>query len=309
MKYTEWLSEKRKIFPYPCIDSSFCSPIEITLKRGKYLLEVWGASGGFSEGQEYAYTIGKGGFSRGILQLKSETKLLLNVGGSGKNGNPSISNLIYGGYNGGGNATGTLVGSGGGASDIRIGTNSLHRRIIVAGGGGGLEHTYSNGYAGAGGGENGIAGYEENFEQYSGGGGTQYGPGRHELSTGSPGFGFGGSTTESSTGAGGGGWYGGGASKADGGNGGGGSGYVFNITTKEYDPDFELDQNYFLTESYTIAGNQQFLSPFGDEETGHTGNGFIAITCLSLQNFCIHSIVFRISRLYFTQVYLLTLIS
>ena len=279
-----YIGENKKIFPYPCSDSSFCYPIEIFLRKGSYLLEVWGASGGYSEGQTNQYTLGKGGYSRGVLKLSGRTKLFLNVGGAGKNGKVEQSETIYGGYNGGGNVTGTHVGSGGGASDIRIGTNSLHRRIIVAGGGGGLEHTIEGGYGGAGGGELGIDGFQPGYPQLSGGGGTRSSGGSHQLSSGQPGFGYGGSSTVSSTGGGGGGWYGGGASHTNGGNGGGGSGYVFNISTWHYDEIFELDSTYFLTDSFTVAGDNEFLSPFGELEIGHEGNGFISITSLTNSN-------------------------
>ena len=66
-----------------------------------------------------------------------------------------------------------------------------------------------------------------------------------------------------------GGLYGGGAGtsgeNANGTGGGGGSGYI-NMS--------------FLTNGQTIVGNQQFLSPTGINETGHTGNGYARITII-----------------------------
>ena len=51
------------------------------------------------------------------------------------------SGLAKGGFNGGGDAYGSSTSEpgngGGGASDVRIGSNSLYARVIVAGGGGG----------------------------------------------------------------------------------------------------------------------------------------------------------------------------
>ena len=82
----------------------------------EYLLEVWGAQGGNGGG--------RGGYSYGNIYLTKGTILYVYAGGSGASG----------GFNGGGTSR---VGKGGGASDIRIGTDSLYSRVIVAGGGGG----------------------------------------------------------------------------------------------------------------------------------------------------------------------------
>lgn len=58
--------------------------------------------------------------------------------------NSSNRTAVTGGFNGGGNgynryynSTYTYGQGGGGATDIRIGTDSLYARVIVAGGGGG----------------------------------------------------------------------------------------------------------------------------------------------------------------------------
>ena len=82
---------------------------------------------------------GKGGYSTGIVNLTSPTDLYIYVGGTGD----EIPNrpCIGGGFNGDRNASGQSnswsCGGGGGASDIRIATDSLYSRLIVAGGGGG----------------------------------------------------------------------------------------------------------------------------------------------------------------------------
>lgn len=89
---------------------------------GTYRLEVWGARGG---NDTYADKCGKGGYSKGQVRLTKGTIIYIYTGGTGSNGS----------FNGGG--TGRLdYHKGGGATDIRIGTDSLYSRIIVAGGGG-----------------------------------------------------------------------------------------------------------------------------------------------------------------------------
>ena len=144
-----------------------------------------------------------------------------------------------GGYNGGGRAGGSRgnEGSGGGASDIRSGTN-LNERIVVAGGGGG-----GGGYAGAAGGAGGnLIAENGGSGQGSGGGGGREGSGgsagaSNGGSSAQPGGfgvgGTGGSSWNAGGGGGGGGWFGGGGGGADddsccadAGGGGGGSSYA-----------------------------------------------------------------------------------
>ena len=123
----------------------------ITLPKGSYKLECWGASGG---SYDTTYVGGKGGYSIGTITLEKSTTLYLYSGGQGSGGK---SGTYSGGFNGGGTG---ISGSGGGASDIRIGQDSLYARVIVAGGGGGVGY-YSNQYygnGGAGGGTSGVAG-------------------------------------------------------------------------------------------------------------------------------------------------------
>ena len=156
------------------------------------------------------------------------------VGGEGV-----ISAAAPGGYNGGGQAGGSRgnEGSGGGASDIRFGTN-LNERIVVAGGGGG-----GGGLAGAAGGAGGnlIAEKGGSGQASGGGGGRETSGGSAGASNGGSsaqpgGFGVGGnggSSWNAGGGGGGGGWFGGGGGGADddtccadAGGGGGGSSYA-----------------------------------------------------------------------------------
>lgn len=76
---------------------------------------------------------------------------------------------------------------------------------------------------------------------------------------------------------GGGGWYGGGCGRDYGG--GGGSGFV--LTEESYGnvpTGYLLSDEYFLEDTYCMAGNEQFMSPNGALENGHQGNGFARIT-------------------------------
>ena len=272
------------------IDFDYTGAVQsVTLNAGTYTLECWGAQGGYRSSFSYG---GAGGYSIGTLSLSSKTTLYIYVGGSGNSVTSANSSGYYpGGFNGGGYRN-TYKG-GGGATDIRIGTDSLYSRVIVAGGGGSDgSSSQSGGYAGGTSGARGSFGY------------GSYGYGGNQTATYlslnaiasqgtnnnssdcAAGFGFGGFGCYSSSGyggAGGGGWYGGqgtypDGSGDDGGGGGGGSGYVYTSSTaKNYPQGCLLNSSYYLTDAQTIAGNQAFTSPEGTSETGHSGNGFCRI--------------------------------
>lgn len=135
---------------------------EVTLPKGTYKLQCWGAQGGNVTGT-YAATGSKGGYSEGVLTLTETTTLYIFVGGQGaSSGN--------GGWNGGGGSSGysTYTSSGetgrsypacgGGATDIALVTSSMDysnkvtnrssesllSRIIVAGGGAGASARYTS---------------------------------------------------------------------------------------------------------------------------------------------------------------------
>nr|DAI35435.1 MAG TPA: Glycine rich protein [Caudoviricetes sp.] len=82
---------------------------QLTLPKGKYILECWGAQGGYRSVFENG---GKGGYSVGTLSLESQTTVYVYAGGSGNSGGTN------GGFNGGGKRS--TYNGGGGASDIRI---------------------------------------------------------------------------------------------------------------------------------------------------------------------------------------------
>ena len=237
----------------------------IAKSDGYYNLEVWGAQGG---NYNTTYVGGLGGYSKGIVHLTKGTTLYVCVGGQPQTVT-TASVAVPGGFNGGGNgfnrdysSTYTYGQAGGGATDIRIGQNSLYARVIVAGGGSGSNNRIS-GYAG--GGTSGISGQ-------SGYAGTQTSAG-----TGGS-FGQGGSATTSGSNyrygasGGGGGFYGGGAiaSYSDSTNydkyTGGGSGYVYTSSTaSSYPSGCLLNSTYYLIVSSTTQGI-------------NTGNGKATIT-------------------------------
>ena len=188
--------------------------------------EALGAQGGKSGGG--------GGRVTGTFTNVPEI-LYITVGGAGGSnaGGP-------GGFNGGGTAGGSagVEGSGGGASDIRVGY-ALSSRVVVAGGGGGRGSGLGSG-GGAGGGLVGANG--KTGQGFGGLGGTQSdgGLGGANNGQGTPGTagdwgvgGTGGYGPLHGGGGGGGGYYGGGGGGADAdscctdaGGGGGGSSYT-----------------------------------------------------------------------------------
>ena len=204
------------------------SPQEFNVPDGVTTIrfEVSGASG--SRG-------GAGGRVSGSLTNLPE-RLIIEVGQAGTFGSNRD-----GGYNGGGSSGGSRgnEGSGGGASDIRLGAD-LQSRIVVAGGGGGGGGGGASSIGAPGGGL--IAEAGTSGQGTAGLGGTQEQGGLPGATNGSGqqpsegSFGQGGSGGSGAVGGGGGGgggWYGGGggggddtSGSGDGGGGGGGSSYT-----------------------------------------------------------------------------------
>lgn len=255
-----------------------------TLKPGMYTIECWGGQGGTYS----SYIGGYGGYSKGTITLTEATTVYISVGGAGSSSSTAA------GFNGGG--TGISSGrGGGGATDVRIGQNSLYSRVIVAGGGGGAGVTSANANpCGCGGGEYGGDGYYNDTtgsytigQNRCGGSASQTAGGKTWSTSTQATFGQGGNASGYSCGGGGGGWYGGGGaydsdSDSDGRWGGGGSGYVYTSSTaKNYPNGCLLNSTHYLTNAQTIAGNTSFTSPTGSAETGHTGSGFCRITNLN----------------------------
>ncbi len=247
----------------------------ITLPPGRYKLEVWGAEGGYRSSTTYS---GKGGYSVGTLTITTALLLFLFAGGSGNTGKTA------GGFNGGGKRS--TYNGGGGASDIRLGQDSLYARVLVAAGGGSDGATNRAGAAGGG-----MTGGTASSGYGSGGGGGTQTAGGTGGSNNAGTFGAGGEGLYRSSGyggAGGGGWYGGGGTYPDGSGdddkgGGGGSGYVYTAATAgNYPSGCLLTSDHYLADASTTAGTSSFTAPSGASETGHSGDGYVRVTALEV---------------------------
>jgi hypothetical protein len=269
-------------------DYSYTGQAEtIRLPRGTYQIECWGADGGNSYYNHISYG-GKGGYSKGVIQLMNPAAIHIYVGQKGEDKTMTNRFTIRSAFNGGGrggytHTSYTLGATGGGGSDVRIGGRTLTDRIIVAGGGGGsgygIDGLVPCPGGGNGGGINGIRSpYPTNgtavedmttYVLRAGLGGTQIAGGLRgtfEISSatdGSLGQGGQGADGDGGGGGGGGGYYGGGGGcfgAGMSGGGGGGSGYIGNLSQG-------------LMASVTEAGF--IVNPVT------TGDGFVRITTLS----------------------------
>lgn len=271
-------------------------------KAGTYKLQVWGAQGGYRSSTTYG---GKGGYSEGTVSLKAGDKLYVYVGGAGGSGTSGCgSTICAGGFNGGGYRYKYY--GGGGATDIRINTDSLYARVIVAGGGGSDGATSKKGMYGGGTTGGSSAENYTAVDSYGGKGGTQTysgysasytvttqattGLSSNTLANYGGGFGFGGGGVYLNSGyggAGGGGWYGGSGNVPDGSadddrGGGGGSGYIYTSSTASSCPTgCLLTSTYYLSSASTVDGSNSFTSPTGTSETGHSGHGYAKVTLVS----------------------------
>ncbi|MBR5296286.1 MAG: hypothetical protein IKU29_00245 [Parabacteroides sp.] len=240
------------------------------LYSGQYKIKCAGGCGSHRTRQSLAAL---GGYAEGILNNINTETAYAYVGGSGlyaasyqsaayvQATHPTLS------FNGGGSPSSlgdARAGgeSGGGGTDLRIGSDSLLARLIVAGGAGGSGS--ASDYGGAGGGEEGVASSTGSGTNY--GAGTQMSAGSGDREDISGGFGYGGNGYYRSSGyggAGGGGWYGGSGTYPDSSNdndkgGSGGSGYV--LTDTSFKPDgYLLDSNYYLTETALVTGESDRL--------------------------------------------------
>ena len=284
------------------------SPYVVTLPPGRFKFEAWGAAGNNNTCYySPAYVIGRGGYTKGIIQFDHVQVISIYVGEIGNE--KSSFNSAYELMN-------TLAG--GGATDFRLvnsgeewyNFSSLKSRIMVAGGGGGGD-CYKGGDAGGligqtGGGNPYYSNYPTGGNQTSGGtvGITemeQWG-----ILTPYPGkFGISGSGQCTSTnksvicdgaGSGGGGYYGGGGNSGSGGGGGGSSfisGHEGCIAIQENATDESelLPSNtsihysgLFFTRTVLLGGNETMPS-YEDYFVNMTGNehdGYARITYLDI---------------------------
>ena len=109
-------------------------------------IEAWGAQGQPLTNEEIdPSTGGLGGYAVGVLEVTPGQILNIFVGGAGADGVAGFNGGGLGGFGTPTTNTGGFAGSGGGASDVRLGGTALTDRIIVAGGGGGGGRDYLNG--------------------------------------------------------------------------------------------------------------------------------------------------------------------
>lgn len=262
----------------------------ITVPAGQYVLECWGA-GRFGDFLSSPSRIG-GGYSKGTLNLNSTTTLYIHVGFA-----PIETNNRAPSYHDGGPRTyyNTM---GCGSTSIRIGTDDVYHRVIVAGGAGGyLQNAF---YTGFGGGTNGTDGYGPNYTspgkggtQTTRGNGVNFQSGTEEYKTGGFGYNHSALINDDTVTYGGGGWYVGGAGRDSSStypyfaNAGGGSGWVYTADTYNtfyagannyVKQRWALTSTYYLSDASTVAGNQTFKSPSGINEIGHCDDGYVRIT-------------------------------
>lgn len=169
------------VFSYPCNSNFTCGGIKLNIKKGTYLLEVWGAQGGYSSPKEGLY----GGYSYALVDFPKDQTIYLYIGGIGDL-YTGVDRLTNKAFNGGG--SGCYYG-GGGATDFRV-DNYLSSRFLIAGGsaysyyssedhfdsGGGVKSTYvSDKYFGNGYSYSTFSQCHGDGYYYSGGGGGLYG--------------------------------------------------------------------------------------------------------------------------------------
>ena len=255
-----------------------CPDQTVTLRRGFYLFEAWGASGGGIGG-------GNGSYTAGYIRLYNSISFTIIVGGQGEE--PiSGPNRPKGGCNGGGDGGAGAYyaaeshyyysGSGGGGStDILLNDeNGEENRILVSGGGGGsagINHSLG----GAAGGIYGLDSKKNTISKGANQTGFRKGQGQHgrdgtDIAGGGEG-----------NGGGGGGWFGGYSSHSTGersdAGGGGGSSYISGHSQCDPHPSLKFLKTIMKT------GENSFLSPEGITEIGHKGNGFVRISVFSFK--------------------------
>ena len=247
----------------------------VNFPKGSFLVELWGASSGYSVKPDMKLP-GKGGYVSAVLSSRAPFKLYFYIGTAGTNS--SYGNVGYGGYNGGANGgkdniDGNCAAPGsGGSTDIRIKQGDINTRIIVAGAGGSPACGSKGGNAGDAGGLVGFSGGSNTAGTNKGGqGGNQtYG---YRLWQGEEGI-----SGNEAGGSGGSGYYGGfggqrtvtTASICSGG-GGGGSSYIASI--------YQDSQNKInIKHPVIIDGRSSMPTLTSSKEIGHIGNGIARIT-------------------------------
>ncbi|GAB5388691.1 MAG: hypothetical protein Alpg2KO_16590 [Alphaproteobacteria bacterium] len=120
-------------------DSAGQYSISVPANCGTMTVLAWGAGGGGGNDQNNSGLNPRGGagaFVTADITVSSSDVITAFVGGGGTNGGINNGTCQAAPFNGGGPAS-NAAGTGGGASDIRIGGANLTDRVLVAAGGGG----------------------------------------------------------------------------------------------------------------------------------------------------------------------------
>ncbi|EAY04193.1 PE-PGRS protein, putative [Trichomonas vaginalis G3] len=310
--YVAKFDKKRLCFTFQGVNNGIYKTLFLS---GKYRVELWGASAGDTIGPGYNYPGGKGGYTRGEIELRQETFFTFYVGSKGGNTAVGSSAVGIAGFNGGSieaydtsHGDSPSAGSGG-STDIRFRKNSSHNptiydRIMVAGGGGSSGSYVRAGLGGHGGGINGTFGNISSDSPLPLVKGATQTTGNQILQGGK------GQDGASASGSGGGGYYGGlgGAifypdEYTSGGSGGSSyiSGHPGCVAMDDQGRALGTSihpSGLFFKNTFTIQGNSEMPASNvidGFEELGHVGNGFVRITILSDLNKCsCNTIVYNI---------------
>lgn len=256
-------------FTYPCTSSSDCTYYYSMLPAGYYKVEVWGARGGRGRTEGKQSDFSRGGYSVGVLELKSDSIVYVFLGGSGEDG-PTTPKLMLGGFNGGGdspkdttnnNGGDDQSGSGGGSSDIRVGNADIDSRVIVAGGAGHntAYYSYKMNEVGFGGGI--VAGPPKYYETIYRAADQTYGYSKEKGEKGRI------SSSRSPSGGGGGGYWCGYTADANA-HAGGGSGYIDGVIS------------IFDIVKQSIPGNETITLLNGAQSMGNPDHGAARITAI-----------------------------
>ena len=154
------IASNKLLFTYPCESLTDCFPYNVTIRKGIYRIDLYGAQGGDARYHNNktmnANSGGKGAHVSGNLRISDQNQTLyFYIGGKGEDQSTKGDTIVSrGGYNGGGNGGIDInpqedyyhesAAGGGGATDIRLeysktfdSFESLQSRIAVAAGGGG----------------------------------------------------------------------------------------------------------------------------------------------------------------------------
>ena len=274
---------------------------KVHLKPGTYQIECWGAQGGTGNRDASLSTEGgRGAYVSGEISFQESIDLYIFIGGKGSDGSRETFSHAAGGFNGGGTAGCDTTdddgsGGGGGATDVRYvdgnwdSPESLYSRIIVAGGGSGSAF---KAYGAPGGDICGYLSTQIGNEHFTTSISCQ--KDGYKLGIGSNGSD---SSATPSSGAGGGYWGGVDGTPTEQGMkesqtymaiSSSGSSFILGhpgciATNENGEPtdDENYNSKYKFHNTLIVNGLQEFLSPLGVQEKGHSGDGAVLISLLT----------------------------